>query len=174
MIQLVIFGVASMGILWLSWPSLRDLRSHGFYRFFAFESILGLLALNIEHWLRDPFSVTQIIAWVLLLLSLFLVIHGFYLLRKVGQPEGEFENTTTLVRVGVYRYIRHPLYSSLLLGAWGIFFKDTSWLGGILALAASVFLWATARVEEAENLGKFGVDYAEYMRTTKRFIPFLF
>ncbi len=174
MIQLAVFVVASIGILWLSWPSLRDPRSHGFYRFFAFESVLGLFALNVEHWFRDPFSVTQIIAWALLLLSLFLVVHGFYLLRQVGQPEGKIENTTILVRVGAYRYIRHPLYSSLLLGGWGVFFKDVSWLGGILAVAMSVSLWATAKVEEAENLGKFGDAYAEYMQTSKRFIPFLF
>lgn len=33
---------------------------------------------------------------------------------------------------------------------------------------------ATARVEEAENLQKFGEDYAAYMKTTKRFIPFFY
>ncbi len=41
-------------------------------------------------------------------------------------------------------------------------------------MAASAFLTATARVEEAENLDKFGDQYAAYMKTTKIFIPFLF
>lgn len=94
-------------------------------------------------------------------------------MRLIGKPEGSFENTTTLVRLGAYRYIRHPLYSSLLWLAWGIFFKDPSLPGGVLALAALAFLVATAKVEEAENLHRFGADYAAYMKTTKMFIPFL-
>jgi protein-S-isoprenylcysteine O-methyltransferase Ste14 len=174
MIRLVVFAVGSAGIILLSWNSLREPRTHGFYRTFAFEAILALFVLNVEHWFRGPFSAFQIISWLLLLASLFLVVHGFHLLRVVGKPEGEIENTTTLVRVGAYKYIRHPLYASLLLLAWGIFFKDPSLLGGTLAAAASLFLWAAARVEEAENLAKFGASYAAYIRTTKRFIPFLF
>jgi protein-S-isoprenylcysteine O-methyltransferase Ste14 len=174
MIRLIVFAVGSAGIILLSWSSLRNPRSHGFYRTFAFEAILVLFVLNVRHWFREPFSAFQIISWLLLLGSLFLVVHGFHLLRVVGRPEGKIEDTTTLVRVGAYKYIRHPLYASLLLLAWGIFFKDPSWLGGALAAAASLTLWATARVEEAENLARFGASYAAYMETTKRFIPFLF
>ena len=173
MLKLVIFVVVSMGIILLSWPSLRDWRSHGFSRFFAFETILGLILLNVDHWIRDPFSLLQIISWFLLLASLFLVIHGFYLLRRIGRPEGKIESTTTLVTVGAYTYIRHPLYSSLLLLAWGVFFKDPSLWGTILVLAASAFLFATAKVEEAENVDKFGADYVAYTKRTKMFIPFL-
>jgi protein-S-isoprenylcysteine O-methyltransferase Ste14 len=85
-----------------------------------------------------------------------------------------FEKTTALVTTGAYSYIRHPLYSSLLFLAWGIFFKDPSWLGGLLALGATLFLVATARVEEAENLRFFGEAYREYMKQTGMFVPFLF
>jgi protein-S-isoprenylcysteine O-methyltransferase Ste14 len=130
--------------------------------------------LNLEHWFSDPFSALQILSWALLLSSLVLAVHGFYLLRKVGRPKGGIEDTTTLVLLGAYRYIRHPLYASLLLLAWGVFFKAPSLLGAILVLVTSTFLIATARVEEAENLHKFGGDYAEYMKTTRMFIPFLF
>jgi protein-S-isoprenylcysteine O-methyltransferase Ste14 len=47
-------------------------------------------------------------------------------------------------------------------------------VGCILVLVATAFLLATAKVEEAENLQKFGEDYAAYMKATKRFIPILF
>ena len=115
-------------------------------------------------------------------MSAILVIIGVRLLRQRGSPDEQrddvplvaFEKTTTLVETGAYGYIRHPLYSSLLFLAWGIFFKAPSWLGGLLALAASLSLVATARVEEAENLGFFGEEYRDYMRKTKMFIPFLF
>ena len=174
MLKLVVFAVVSVGLVFVSWPSLRDRRSHGFYRFFAWESLLTLILLNAEYWFQAPFSVPQIASWLLLLTSLVLAVHGFYLLRRIGRPEGKIENTTTLIRVGAYRYIRHPLYSSLLFLGWGAFLKHPSLPGGVLVLAASAFLVATARVEEGENLRKFGADYAAYVKTTRMFIPFLF
>ena len=174
MLRLVVFAIVSAGILFLSWESLRNYRSHGFFRFFAFESILGLFLLNVIHWFLDPFSGLHILSWSLLFVSLFLVVHGFHLLRALGRPEGGIENTTTLVTVGAYRYIRHPLYSSLLLFGWGVFFKHPSLTGGTLVLAATAFLVATAWVEEQENLQRFGAEYEAYMKRTKMFIPFLF
>ena len=84
-----------------------------------------------------------------------------------------FEKTTTLVNTGIYHYIRHPLYSSLLFLAWGIFFKVPTWLGALLALAATLFLFATAKADEAECIRFFGPAYETYMKQTKRFVPFL-
>ena len=110
----------------------------------------------------------------MLLISLLLAAHGFYLLYTIGRPRGNIENTTTLVRQGAYKYIRHPLYSSFLWGAWGAFLKDPSLPGTLLALTTCAFMTATAKVEEAENLRKFGTEYATYTKTTKMFVPFLY
>lgn len=173
LIKSVIFIIISAGITFYSWRSLRNWRSHGFFRFFAFESILMLVLLNAEYWFREPFSPLQLASWFLLLCSVVMAGHGFYLLHVIGRPERGIENTSVLVTRGVYRYIRHPLYASLLLLAWGVFFKNPSLIAGVLALAATAFLVATARVEEADNLQKFGADYAAYMKKTRMFIPFL-
>ena len=84
------------------------------------------------------------------------------------------EKTTTLVTTGIYRYIRHPLYSSLLFLAWGVFFKSFSWASGSLVVVASLFLVLTARQEEREDLGYFGESYREYRKHTKMFIPHVY
>jgi protein-S-isoprenylcysteine O-methyltransferase Ste14 len=55
-----------------------------------------------------------------------------------------------------------------------VFFKNLSWLSGLLALAATLFLVATAKAEEAEDVRFFGASYRTYMKQTKMFIPFLF
>jgi protein-S-isoprenylcysteine O-methyltransferase Ste14 len=174
MLQLITFAAVSVGIVRFSWKPLHDPHSHGFCRFFAFESILALILLNAEHWLRDPFSPLQIVSWFMLMVSLFMVTYGLYLLRAIGRPSGNIENTSALVTVGAYRFIRHPLYSSLLWLAWGAFFKDPSVAGAALVLIATATLIATAHVEEAENLAKFGVKYAAYVKTTRMFVPFVF
>lgn len=172
--RLIAFAIVSLAILLLSRESLRDPRSHGFPRFFAFELLLILILLNVPRWFADPLSARQIVSWLLLLTSLLLAAHGFHLLRRAGRPKGGIERTTALVTVGAYGYIRHPLYASLLLLAWGAFLKDPSLLGGALAVATNACLAATAKVEEAENLRRFGADYAAYMKHTRRFVPFVF
>ncbi|MGB9072376.1 MAG: isoprenylcysteine carboxylmethyltransferase family protein [Terriglobales bacterium] len=108
-------------------------------------------------------------------------VRGKQCLVKVGKPartdrreeEIGIEATTTLVTVGAYRYIRHPLYASLLCLGWGAFFKHVTLFGFLLVVTLSAFLTATAKVEEAENLRKFGDSYAAYMKKTKMFVPFL-
>ena len=84
------------------------------------------------------------------------------------------ERTTSLVRVGPYKWIRHPIYSSGVIGVWGVFFKDPSWPGVLLGMAATGFWVITAKIEETECIRFFGPAYRTYMEDTKMFIPFLF
>jgi len=78
------------------------------------------------------------------------------------------------VTTGVYRYVRHPLYGSLLFLTWGLFFKRPSWPGVALSLAASVLLTATAKREEGENIAYFGDAYRAYQKVSRMFIPLVF
>lgn len=174
MLRAIVFVAATLGISYLFRASLKDPKSHGFYRFFAFESILAVIILNVPFWFTNPFSVYQLFAWLFLIVSLFLVVHGFSLLHRVGRPKGRIENTTQLVRVGAYKYIRHPLYSSLLFLTWGSFLKRFSVLGLILSTVATISLLLTAKAEEKENIQRFGMEYKKYMESTKMFIPFVF
>lgn len=174
MFKIIIFIFTSALLTFLSWNSLKSFRSHGFFRFFAFECILILVLINVDFWFHNPLSIRQIISWLLLLMSIFLALHGFYLLRIIGKPREKIENTTTLVKVGAYKYIRHPLYSSLFVGAWGAFLKHISILSVMIILLISGFLIATAKVEETENINKFGDEYTDYIKKSKMFIPFLF
>ncbi len=177
------FAVFSVPIIYVSRASLRAPGSHGFYRFFAWEFILALVLLNLAVWFHDPFTWHQVISWVLLVVCFVPLVFGVRSLTTRGKPvarrEGDasllaFEKTSTLVTTGIYHYIRHPLYSSLLILAWGVFFKDPSLLGGLLALAATLALIATAKADEAECTRFFGPAYRDYMRQTRMFVPFLF
>ena len=180
-VKTIVFIVASAGIAWISRASLQHPRSHGFYRFFAWEFLIILFLLNIEYWFLDPFSLLHIISWILLVLSLVFLITGFYTLGTRGKQdenrEGtaliQFEKTTVLVETGIYHFIRHPMYSSLLFLGWGIFFKNPTWLAGILAAGATAFLMVTAKIDEIEDIRFFGSAYHDYMKRTKMFIPFI-
>ncbi len=174
MIQATLFVVGSIFIIWVSIPSLRQPRSHGYYRFFAWETIWGLFLIIVPGWFIHPFAWYQIVSWIILFTSIIPLLSGVYLLRHVGKPTDALEATTQLVQRGIYGYIRHPLYAALFYFAWGIFFKLPSLLGGCLAMVASAFLYAAARADEFECLIKFGEDYSIYIKKTRMFIPFLF
>ena len=161
-------------IMLFSWfLSIRYKRYHGIVRFFAFESVFILVLLNAKVWFNNPFSPNQLISWVLLFLSIYVVVTGYLLLKRMGKPDNNFENTSRLVKSGIYRYIRHPLYLSIFLLGTGIMLKDPGKLQLILAAVNLVAVYFTARIEEGEMIAKFGEEYRTYMTESKMFIPFI-
>ncbi len=181
--KIIFFAVATAGLLYVSRRSLLRPRSHGFFRFFVWELMLTLVLLNVSGWFNDPLAWHQLISWILLFACVIPFVLGVQALRRRGRPDAQkraepelvgFERTTKLVTDGVYKYIRHPLYSSLFLLNWGIFFKDPSASGFILAICASLLLVATAKTDEAECIETFGTEYRQYMQQTRMFIPYVF
>jgi len=171
--KIVIFVIIALLIFLTFRPALRSVTSHGFYVFFAFESLLALLFFNIGFWAVNVLSWYQILSWIFLVSSAFIAISGFYGLKKYGKPDDEWENTTLLINRGIFRYIRHPLYSSLILLVLGILLKRVTLLTVVLCSICIFFLITASLMEERENLKKFGDPYTTYKRTTMRYVPFI-
>ena len=175
------FVVVSSGLLYLSRGAILRPRSHGFYRFFAWECILGLIWINLPVWGDAPLTPGKLVAQALFMTSVLLPLHAFVLLRRLGTPSETrrdkallgFEKTTTLVTAGAFRFIRHPMYTALICLVWGIFLQQFTWPGLGLALMATALLVVTAFREEKECLAHFGAAYQDYMRRTRRFVPFV-
>lgn len=179
--QLIIFGILSLPLILISWRTLFNVNSHGFYRFFSWECILWLFLSNYKFWFYKPFNYNQIASWILLVFAGFLVIAGFVLLHQAKKSIQErkektlyqFEKTTELIDWGIFNYIRHPLYSSLLMLTWGIYLKNSTFLLLIVALLSTLFLYIAAVYDEKECVKYFGQKYSEYIKRTKMFIPFI-
>ena len=176
------FLLGTIILIIISRKSLKNHASHGFYRFFAFELMLIMVIIIAPVWSEDPFSLQQQISWSFSLASLMLIIHSITLLLVMGLPQNSrpessnlaFENTTRLVVVGVFRFIRHPMYMSIILLNLGILLKAPTYVTVGLGFMVVVFLYIAARVEEKENIAYFGEEYLNYMKKTKMFIPFIF
>jgi protein-S-isoprenylcysteine O-methyltransferase Ste14 len=181
MLKIIIFLLLSIPILIISWRSLFQFKNHGFYRFLSWECILWLTINAVPLWFKDPFSFHQLISWVLLIVGAYVVLAGVFMMKKAGKAKKSrddstlyaFEKTTELVQQGIFKYIRHPLYSSLLFVTWGVFFKNPTIILLAVAVASSAFLFLTALAEEKEDVAYFGDVYPEYMKKTKMFIPFI-
>jgi protein-S-isoprenylcysteine O-methyltransferase Ste14 len=145
--------------------------SHGFFRYFAFVFLIGLTLLNGRAWLVDPLAGRQLVSWALLLSSAVLALVAGRTLRRLGRPASGIEPTTALVTSGIYAYIRHPLYASLLLLTTGVWLKDVTGPSTALFVLSWASVAATALAEEKELRGQFGGAYDAYSRRTKRFFP---
>jgi protein-S-isoprenylcysteine O-methyltransferase Ste14 len=182
MVKVLVFAILSIPIVIISFRSLKVPGSHGFYRFFGWEGLLWLAVSNFSYWFEQPFSLLQIISWILLFYSLYLVIAGVLLLMQKGKAHHSrqdqtlfsFEKTTELVETGVFRYIRHPLYGSLTFLTWGIFLKQPTWWFLLVTLFSSLMFFLTAKRDEKECIAYFGEAYKDYMKRTKMFIPYIF
>jgi protein-S-isoprenylcysteine O-methyltransferase len=95
---------------------------------------------------------------------------------------GKFFRTTVMIlpghrviTTGPYHLIRHPSYTGMLLTVLGASLAFGSWLGVVLMVAA-VFVGLSHRivVEERVLKSSLGQEYEEYMRRTKKLIPFLY
>jgi protein-S-isoprenylcysteine O-methyltransferase Ste14 len=170
----IILICGTVFIILFSWfLSIKYKRYHGIARFFAFESVFILCLLNFRVWFADPFSPLQLLSWVLLIFSIYVVATGYQLLKQKGKPGRNFEETSLLVKSGIYRFIRHPLYLSIFLLGTGIMLKDPGKTQVILSVVNLIAIYVTARIEEKEMIAKFGDEYREYMKETRMFIPFI-
>src|ERR1700683_5123212 len=80
----------------------------------------------------------------------------------------------TLVKTGVYRYVRHPMYSSFLLLALAQAMLLSNWLADAAGLLAVGLLFAGRMLrDEPMMLDLFGEDYRSYMSGTRRIVPWL-
>jgi protein-S-isoprenylcysteine O-methyltransferase Ste14 len=169
----VIFAIMSTLIVLKFRKELFSFRQHGAYMFMAAEGLLVLFIFNAGSMFESAFSSRQVFSWALIALSASLALSGFYGLKRYGRAVQDWEDTTRLVQEGVFRYIRHPLYASLMLLAVGMLLKDVSLRAAAACLLTIGFLVAASRAEEGENTAKFGKEYERYTCDTKRYLPFI-
>jgi protein-S-isoprenylcysteine O-methyltransferase Ste14 len=90
----------------------------------------------------------------------------------LGQLFQEKEQPSKLVVGGLYRYMRHPLYTAGLLFLWltpGMSLNTLT-----LYIASTLYILVGAYFEERKLLREFGQAYAEYQRQTPMLLPRLF
>lgn len=79
-----------------------------------------------------------------------------------------------LIKHGIYKYIRHPAYLGSLLLSPGVPLIFSSLYGFLLILGIIPCFLYRIRIEESMLIEKFGNEYREYMKETKKIIPFIY
>ncbi|HEX5504354.1 MAG TPA: isoprenylcysteine carboxylmethyltransferase family protein [Thermomicrobiales bacterium] len=123
-------------------------------------------------WHRRAFFVAGI---VLALLGVALRWYAIWCLGRYFTRVVAVRPNQQVVRRGPYRFVRHPAYSGMLLTILGLGLALTNW-ASLLALVgcAVAGLLYRIRVEERALRAALGRPYEEYMRHTRRLIPFVY
>ena len=78
-----------------------------------------------------------------------------------------------IVCTGIYKYLRHPIYGANILFLGGLFVATGSlWILILIGIWCAYYIPSAFREEVA--LRHHFPEYDEYMKTTKRFIPFVY
>ncbi len=78
----------------------------------------------------------------------------------------------TLVRHGPYRWVRHPMDTTIFLNGIAVLLPTRNWLfGGFYLMSLTLIVAFRVRNEEHAMIERFGQPYREYMRRNNRFLP---
>jgi protein-S-isoprenylcysteine O-methyltransferase Ste14 len=80
----------------------------------------------------------------------------------------------TLVKNGIYQWIRHPAYLGAIIIFLGIPVMFCSILGFMVMFLLVPYLLHRIKLEERMMTERFGVEYDEYVKSSKKLIPFLY
>ncbi|MHA2339062.1 MAG: methyltransferase family protein [Candidatus Hodarchaeales archaeon] len=146
--------------------------------FFAGPIILILAYLEYDILISQ---LTEIIFPLVVLGSIIIIIGGIITLISRIQLERfasgvlMIQEDHKLITTGIYKYIRHPIYTGGLLQALGLYLAFHSIIITILALI--IFFWlyhSRAQYEEQILEEEFGDEFRNYKKNSKKMIPFIY
>ena len=141
--------------------------------------LIGLILFGPRGFLLIPQSMVswlpylQVLGAGICMLGLLLSLIAAMNLGKNLTPLPCPKKDAQLVEVGLYRFVRHPIYSGVLLVALGWLLVYPSALVLMYVLALFVFFEMKTRKEEIWLLEKFPA-YAQYRHRVKKLIPWVY
>jgi len=127
--------------------------------------IEGAAMFGSAHWLRTAsvvvFAVGLAIRWT-----------AIVTLGRAFSVNVAIHATQTVHKTGLFRWVRHPSYTGLMLVFVAIGLHTRNWIGlAVLTIPTGAALLYRIHVEEQALRGAFGEEYVEYSRATKRLLP---
>jgi len=191
--QPVLLGVLVASLLiWRVMEAIVDIRTRNRLRAGARRQdrgsrvvLIGVLMLGILAGIllasKDPATAITSARPFLFWLGILLIYAGIALRLYAIHVLGAFFTTVvavapeqTVIETGPYRLIRHPSYTGFLITLLGFGLCLTNWLSLLVIMACALIGFSyRIRVEEQVLQEQLGQRYQEYMRHTKRLIPFV-
>ncbi|MBO0936579.1 isoprenylcysteine carboxylmethyltransferase family protein [Fibrella sp. HMF5335] len=102
-----------------------------------------------------------------------MALRQYDLAEFVGWPTSASTDTASLRRSGLLRYVRHPLYSGILLIAAGLVVAELSWRQALFGGCAFAYIRTGIYFEERKLVRLFGDQYLRFRQQVPMLIPSL-
>jgi protein-S-isoprenylcysteine O-methyltransferase Ste14 len=138
------------------------------------QGLAYTLLWQSKFWARTPENWRAALSVFFLLLAGFLAWAGVRALGRQLRIDAGLNPDHELVRSGVYRVVRHPIYTSMLCLLLGTGFMIAPLL--MLLISTLLFMIGTeirVRIEDGLLASRFGDQFRDYQRTTPAYVPFM-
>jgi protein-S-isoprenylcysteine O-methyltransferase Ste14 len=138
----------------------------------------GILPLiySVTNWLA--FANYTLPTWIggtgifIMACSLLIFWRAHYDLKSNWSPSLELYEGHILITNGIYRYIRHPMYASLLLANIAQILLIQNWIAGPIGIIVFILFYTfRSQAEEQMMMERFGDQYREYKKATGTILP---
>lgn len=137
-------------------------------RYFTAEVLFGIVAaFGCPHLLQ---VLLNSFAGILQLLGTLLLVTSMWAIRRSFSVFELPREAVDFVRAGPYQYVRHPMYTGILMCFFGSAFRSKDVYRLLGCAAMTVLLDKKASEEEILLVERFGKGYLQYSKTTKKFI----
>ena len=185
--QIVSTIVGAAWVLWLVYwvisaagaqPTVRQAGWKGMVasRLLLVIAVLTVFRLQSTGWGHIPRTGEPVLAWTGLVLTLgglgLAVWARVHLGRNWGTPMAH-QQGAELVTSGPYSWLRHPIYTGLIVALFGTA-AAVGWLVLLPATIASAYFVPAAWTEDRELKKTFGESYLKYQARTKMLVPFVY
>lgn len=141
--------------------------------------ITGIAGFGLAYWTQ--MSIPSLARLLVFYAGILVLLLGSLLRRLCFKTLGEHftgdvraRADQPVIQTGPYRWVRHPSYTAGMIMNLGVGLALTSWVSIAFLISGTIIGYAyRVRVEERALLAEIGAPYEEFMRTRKRFIPYL-
>ncbi|WP_432410826.1 methyltransferase family protein [Rasiella sp. SM2506] len=123
----------------------------------------GWLQINLPNWIIYP-------SLVFCIVGLLIIVWGILSMSDNLTPYPTPKKDSNLVSTGVYSYIRHPIYSGILLSFFAFGIYSFSLFKIIIVILLALVLYFKSNLEEKLLLQRYQ-EYSAYIKKTGRFFP---
>ncbi|MFZ0965071.1 MAG: isoprenylcysteine carboxylmethyltransferase family protein [Candidatus Bathyarchaeia archaeon] len=120
------------------------------------------------------FDLISLVGFIFLLAGLGLRAQTTRTLGRYFSPAVRILPEHKLIRHGIYKYIRHPIYLGTLLAYFSIPLLFHSLYGFFVMILKIPLTIYRIKIEEQVLLEKFGDEYRDYMKNSKKLIPHVY
>ncbi len=183
-VRVPVYAYIMLAVGWIVWflpfpinnwnfkaPERRDNRARWGM---VLQAVAYSMLWQSHFWERPPGSWRTALAALFFVLAAVASWTGVRALGRHLRFDAALSPDHQLVRSGAYRWLRHPIYTSMfcILLATGLLFTPAP----LLLAAAVVFAAGTeirVRIEDALLASRFGEQFRDYQRAVRAYIPFI-